>query len=105
MPAAALQHVDELEHRHGRLGGEVEGLARERRVLGEAFGELQVGQRAVDDVEVVAHQRAVGADDRALAPSSSERMTPGTRRSQFTSPGPKKLPQRVMHTGTPHVWW
>ena len=30
-----------------------------------------------------------------------ERIVPGTSRSQFWSPGPKKFPQRVMHTGTP----
>jgi hypothetical protein len=35
------------------------------------------------------------------SPRSTLRMVPGTMRFQLRSPPPKKLPQRVTHTGRP----
>ena len=46
---------------------EVERLAGETAIARERFGEQQVGGGAVLDVEVVANELSVAADDRTLA--------------------------------------
>src|SRR5215213_1328117 len=59
--------ANEIEHGHLNLVREVEALAGELGARTQRFGEAHVRPDAVLDVEVVAHERAVGADDRALA--------------------------------------
>src|SRR5688572_3665626 len=36
------------------------------------------------------------------SPCNSDRIVPGTRRDQFTSPGPKIFPQRAIAIGIPY---
>jgi hypothetical protein len=56
----------QIENRHLDLVAEVEGVPGERPVGRHRLGEDQVADRAVLDVEVVAHERAVRADHRPL---------------------------------------
>ena len=66
-PISCEDPLDELEHGDLHLVREVERLPCSVGSAAELLGEQHVRDRAVLDVEVVAHERAVGADDRALA--------------------------------------
>src|SRR5581483_10293427 len=65
--ASGLEDAEgEVHHTHWLLTGEVESHAPERRVVRKLLYEGDVRGRGILDVDVVARERAIGANDRAL---------------------------------------